>query len=246
VYSIVVTLSSPSKSVTVTSMADITKLGATSAITVMGYNVAALQLVAQDQTTAALIDKDPQAKSSDFTATIYWGDGGVTNNATITQPGGPGKPFYVDAIHTYKNVGLFYVYVMILDKQGNPYVTASMATVYSNGGGHAGVAPGGPGVHGSVQPGDAPLVGADVLFAANGVQQPTGAAFPGGIRLTRAGAGGPALPIQPSGSLPLGASSPADAVSGQTLYLLLHGDRFSNRLGWVADQLALVLNSSMD
>jgi PKD repeat protein len=63
-------------------------------------------------------DANPMAPISDFTATIHWGDG-TTTSGTITQPGGPGTPFWVNGTHVYMNQGTYVASVHIEDEGGS-------------------------------------------------------------------------------------------------------------------------------
>jgi hypothetical protein len=53
---------------------------------------------------ATFTDTNPAAQATDFTASIDWGDGTVTNGL-VSEPGGPGTPFQVLGTHTYTDEG---------------------------------------------------------------------------------------------------------------------------------------------
>ena len=65
----------------------------------------------------------PLRRSSDFTATIDWGDGSPNSIGTITQPGGVGTPFDVTGGHTYAKPGTGYTVTMIVKDVGGSMVT---------------------------------------------------------------------------------------------------------------------------
>jgi hypothetical protein len=83
-----------------------------------------------DNTVATFTDGNPAASTSDFTATINWGDGTPSTSGTITQPGGTGTIFQVQGgSHTYPaGTYLFPVTVNILDKGGSSTVANSTAS----------------------------------------------------------------------------------------------------------------------
>ena len=49
---------------------------------------------------ATFTASNPSAPTTDFSASLDWGDG-TTSAGTVTQPGGPGTPFEVSGSHTY-------------------------------------------------------------------------------------------------------------------------------------------------
>ena len=63
---------------------------------------------------ATFTDPDPAAVSTDFTATIDWGDG-TASNGTVIQQGGAGSPFQVNGSHTYDEEGGYPITVQIHD-----------------------------------------------------------------------------------------------------------------------------------
>jgi virginiamycin B lyase len=66
-------------------------------------------------TVANFTDADPAGVSQNYRATIDWGDGQQTQNATITQPGGMGTSFAVSGQHTYAEEGSYTATVTITD-----------------------------------------------------------------------------------------------------------------------------------
>ncbi|MDR3635120.1 MAG: Ig-like domain-containing protein, partial [Isosphaeraceae bacterium] len=83
-------------------------------------------------TVAIFTDADPAGTTSDYTATINWGDGTPTETlppSAITQPGGPGSAFIVQAGgHIYVEEGLDSFTVTITDHNASTTV-AGQATV---------------------------------------------------------------------------------------------------------------------
>ena len=123
---------------TATSTANVTP--ADLPLTATGLSITAVPFQGQDQTVASFIDADPTAVVGNFVATIDWGDGTQVDTGNITQPGGPGTPFFVDFMHSYNNAGTFTVHVHILDTggltdSGGAFADAfSTATVVGGGG----------------------------------------------------------------------------------------------------------------
>ena len=64
-------------------------------------------------TVATFTDTNPQDFSSDFEATIDWGDGTPATAGTISQPGGADTPFVVTGAHTYDSPGGYPLVVSI-------------------------------------------------------------------------------------------------------------------------------------
>jgi hypothetical protein len=81
-------------------------------------------------TVATFTDGNPGAGTSDFTATISWGDGSNSPSdgkaVTITQSGGG---FAVNGTHTYATAGTVYPYVTINDVGTQSTYAYGMATV---------------------------------------------------------------------------------------------------------------------
>lgn len=87
-------------------------LGRLSAIGGTGKDFTAAHGVELSGEVASFVDGTPNANVSDFTATIYWGDG-LTSSGTIK--GSSGGPFAVSGSHTYSAAGTFYPYVTLYD-----------------------------------------------------------------------------------------------------------------------------------
>jgi streptogramin lyase len=85
-----------------------------SAIGGTGLNFTATHAVEFTGNVASFVDGTPTASASDFTATIYWGDG-ATSKSTGTVTGSPGGPFDVSGSHTYSAAGTFHPYVILYD-----------------------------------------------------------------------------------------------------------------------------------
>jgi hypothetical protein len=68
----------------------------------------------------------PPVPAGPFSATITWGDGGMSPG-TISQPGGAGTPFIVSGTHTYTTAGIYATSVTVLDGQTS-YVAPSPGT----------------------------------------------------------------------------------------------------------------------
>jgi streptogramin lyase len=83
-----------------------------SAIGGTGLDFTATHAVEFTGNVASFVDGTPTAPESDFTATIYWGDG-TKSAGTIT--GSPGGPFEVSGSHTYSAAGTFHPYVTFFD-----------------------------------------------------------------------------------------------------------------------------------
>jgi hypothetical protein len=78
---------------------------------------------------ATFNDQDPLGNAKDFTATINWGDGHLTNG-TITADGHGG--FSVSGTNTYKSLGLFPINVDVADFGGGNGINGSAPTVSVN------------------------------------------------------------------------------------------------------------------
>jgi len=97
-------------------------LGRLSAIGGTGLNFTATHAVEFTGNVANFVDGTPTATQSDFTATIYWGDG-AKSTGTIT--GSPGGPFDVSGSHTYSAAGTFHPYVTFFDTVDNSTYTST-------------------------------------------------------------------------------------------------------------------------
>lgn len=64
---------------------------------------------------ASFTDGSSLASTSDFTATINWGDGTTQSTGTVGQPGGAGNPYVVQGTHTYTTAGDYTISVTVTD-----------------------------------------------------------------------------------------------------------------------------------
>jgi len=77
-------------------------------------------------------DANPTAPTTDFTATVNWGDGSAMQDLTssaFTQPGGVGTTFDVSAAHTYAAGGTFTLTVVVTDAGGSTVTLTGSVTV---------------------------------------------------------------------------------------------------------------------
>ena len=74
-----------------------------------------------DQVVGNFSDADPNAVPADYTATIYWGDGGSDPASAITQSGGI---FSVHGAHTYADDGTYHPYAVVTDNGGSTVTTS--------------------------------------------------------------------------------------------------------------------------
>ena len=74
---------------------------------------------------ASFSDGNPLASAADFSATINWGDGTPSSNATVTT--GPGG-FVVTGGHTYATIGSYPTSISIVDSGGSSTVVHGTAT----------------------------------------------------------------------------------------------------------------------
>jgi large repetitive protein len=83
----------------------------------------------------AFLDRNPMGKTSDFQASIDWGDGTARTTGTISQPGGPGFAFLVTGFHTYADArvnggnGSLNITVTITDDGGETLTVGNTASV---------------------------------------------------------------------------------------------------------------------
>jgi hypothetical protein len=210
---------------TATSTADVVAGIEDLPLTAMGLDITATVSVAQDFTVAEFTDADPAGQTGNFAVPIDFGDGTPVQAGRVTQPDGPGTPFFVDANHSYNQTGTFTVHVRIFDEAGASAETFSTATVTS------GASPRAPGNGGA-----GPL-GRELLVAINGV--PASA----GQQLQRGTIKASATPlIASSASLQAGQPGSAD-LYWQFLYRWRE-DRITDPNGWAAHELMLALEGT--
>ena len=78
-------------------------------------------------TVASLFDSDPTATSSDYTATINWGDGTTSSMGTVS---GSASPFTISGSHTYRSNGTYTVTVTVHDNGGATATATTKLTVH--------------------------------------------------------------------------------------------------------------------
>jgi hypothetical protein len=84
---------------------------------------------ATDFSLMQFTDANSISTTSDFTATIDWGDGSPESAGAISQPGGSGTAFSVDGTHAYLDEGQFTATVKVTDKGGSSVSSTSTITV---------------------------------------------------------------------------------------------------------------------
>lgn len=174
--------------------------------------------MAEDFTVAQFTDLGPNAQPGAYAVPIDFGDGTPLQAGRVTQPGGPGTPFFVDATHTYTQTGTFSVHVRIFKEIGPSAETFSTATVSGAG------APPGPAGR------SAGSSGKNLLIVQTAEQEVM-------VSTTLSVAAVP-LPILGSDSVPSGQSDHADDLYWQ----LLGGEGGSiDPNGWACDALASAL-----
>ncbi len=77
-------------------------------------------------TVAAFTDLNPGGQTTDFTATVSWGDGSTSPGAIV--PGATGT-FTVQGSHTYAEEGTFTVHVLVQDLGGSSVTLVNQAVV---------------------------------------------------------------------------------------------------------------------
>lgn len=92
------------------------RIGRLSAVGGTGDNISATNGVLFTGTVATFTDATPTATASNFTATVYWGDGAATSGSVSGAAGGP---FYVTGSHTYNRLGTFRLLVALHDGVDN-------------------------------------------------------------------------------------------------------------------------------
>ena len=82
---------------------------------------------------ATFLDTDPLGTTTDYTATVNWGDGTPTVSAMIAEPAGPGLPFDVSQAailgHTYAEEGNYVTTIVIADAGGSKTIVNGAVTV---------------------------------------------------------------------------------------------------------------------
>jgi hypothetical protein len=188
-------------------------------LTATGMDISAIPFEGQDQMVAFFTDADPNAQAGNYLATIDWGDGTQLDTGNITQPGGPGTPFFVDFMHSYNNAGTFTVHVHIVDMgglndNGGAFADAfSTATVLGGGG--------------------AKLLPGQGLMATTGLH----------TLQTSPAQQATSVPVMKASAA---VSSPSN-TAGNDLYWALYStqrDRLIDPSGWTADSLALALQGT--
>ena len=97
-------------------------LGRLSAIGGTGKLFTATHGVEFSGKVAVFVDGTPTATASDFTPTIYWGDGAKTSGAISGKAGGP---FDVKGKHNYSSAGTYHPYVTLHDTVDKSTYTSS-------------------------------------------------------------------------------------------------------------------------
>ncbi len=86
---------------------------------------------------ATFTDQNPGATTSDFTATINWGDGSTSTGAVNGLTGGP---FTVSGSHTYSSTGTFTIATTIKDDGGQTATTSCNVLIFAFAPGRGGFA----------------------------------------------------------------------------------------------------------
>jgi streptogramin lyase len=124
-YSVTVQVADPLNATgTAVSTADV----ADAPLTAQGLTLASVDDLPLAGAIASFTDANPVAPTSDFSASIDWGDGS-TSTGVITQPGGVGTAFQVLGNHTYLGARSYSVSVQIDDAGGS---TASASSTVVN------------------------------------------------------------------------------------------------------------------
>ncbi len=98
---------------------------ADAALTAHGVGFSAKKGASASHTVANFTDANPGAPTSDFTATIHWGDG-KTSKGKVSKSG---SGFKVTGTHAYGKAGKFTVKVTIKDDGGSTASTTSTVTI---------------------------------------------------------------------------------------------------------------------
>jgi len=83
---------------------------------------AAVSLQSFSGTVASLSDANAGAPTSDFTATINWGDGSPTSTGTVTGSGGS---YSIAGSHSYSSTGYYNITTAVTDDGGSTSTTSS-------------------------------------------------------------------------------------------------------------------------
>jgi uncharacterized repeat protein (TIGR01451 family) len=89
----------------------------------------ATSLAAFTGPTATFTDADPNGTSSDYTATIDWGDSS-SSSGTVSSGTGPG-PYTVSSSHTYSSTGMFTITTTINDVGGSQTVATCRTLIFA-------------------------------------------------------------------------------------------------------------------
>jgi hypothetical protein len=91
-----------------------------------GATIAATKLQPANRTVATFTDADPNAKASNYTAQINWGDKSTSQGAIVANSSGG---FKVAGTHTYQQEGNFAISVTIVDYGGASTTATATAVV---------------------------------------------------------------------------------------------------------------------
>src|SRR5207248_5740176 len=97
------------------------------ALSASGNDISTTAGVDSSQVVAHFTDANPGAATSDFSATVSWGDGSSSSTGAVSAPAGGG--FDVTAGHTYPAAGTYTVTVSIGDVGGSTAAPTATATV---------------------------------------------------------------------------------------------------------------------
>ena len=213
-------------------------------LTATGVNITATAGMAQDFMVAEFTDADPSAQTGTYAVPINWGDGTALAPGRVTQPGGQGTPFFVDATHTYNEAGTFTVQVQIFDEAGAYAATSSTATVVSGGG----AARSSPGANTLGRPLAAPaealLLDAEPALIQKGTQQGPEQQFPKEALGQSGGTESAALLSHLSTSVQSDRPGHVDDTYWATLHQQ-RGDPNGDLNGWSALELARALGGTV-
>lgn len=106
--------------------------GSTAAISVSASNLTAITGVAFDQTVANFATTTSGAQSTDFTATINWGDGDTASSPKVSIAAKSDGTFSVSGTHTYATAGTYPVAVNVTSTSDSSSASASASAVVSD------------------------------------------------------------------------------------------------------------------